>query len=161
MDLINILTLYRLLFINYINSNIYILIDKCLLVSGYTLTTSSYKVTVGLDFTFTCVTTDTAMSFISDVTAVSTITGSNTDGVFTGSYITDYTYTCNPTTNTYTVTIPGSYLTESLHGTEWRYQNPFGGEHQMLRYFMVSYFSFYFLVCNYSSSKYNNSPAST
>ena len=41
MDLINILTLCKSLFITYINSNIYILIDKCLLVSGYTLTTSS------------------------------------------------------------------------------------------------------------------------
>jgi hypothetical protein len=33
--------------------------------------------------------------------------------VFTGSYIAHYAYTCNPTTNTYTVTIPGSYLAES------------------------------------------------
>ena len=41
MDLINILTLCKSLSITYINSNIYILIDKCLLVSGYTLTTSS------------------------------------------------------------------------------------------------------------------------
>ena len=104
MDLINILTLYKLLFINYINSNIYICIDKCLLISGYILTTSSDKATVGLDFTFTCVTTNTIMSFIRDVTAVCTITGGNTYGacVFNGDYmyITDYTYTCNRTTNT-------------------------------------------------------------
>jgi hypothetical protein len=129
MDLINILTLYKSLFITYINSNIYILIDKCLLVSGYTLTKSSYNATVGLDFTFTCVTTETVIGFTRDVTSVCTITGGNTNGicVFDGSYTTNYTYTCNPTTDTYTVTIPGSYLTERLHGTQWRCRNPFGG----------------------------------
>ena len=129
MDLINILTLYKSLFITYINSNTYILIDKCLLVSVYTLTTSSENATVGLDFTFTCVTTNTLIVFTRDITTVCFITGSNTDGtcVFNGGYITDYTYTCNPTTETYTVTIPGSYLTESLHGTKWRCRNPFGG----------------------------------
>jgi hypothetical protein len=58
MDLINIVTLYKSLFINYINTNIYIIIDKSLLVSGFTLTTSSDNATVGLDFTFTCVTTE-------------------------------------------------------------------------------------------------------
>jgi hypothetical protein len=47
--------------------------------------------------------------------------------VLAGGYITDYTYTCNPTTNTYNVTIPGSYLTDSLHGTTWRCEDPFGG----------------------------------
>jgi hypothetical protein len=128
MDLINILTLYKLLCINYINSSIYILIDKCLLVSGFTLTTSSDNATVGLDFTFTCVTTETCIAFTRDTTTACTITGGNTDGtcVLTGSYIADYAYTCNPTTNTYTVTIPGSYLAESFHGMEWRCQNPFG-----------------------------------
>ena len=129
MDLINILTLYKSLFITYINSNIYILIDKCLLVSGYTLTTSSDNATIGLDFTFTCVSTDTSIIFNRDSTTVCVITDSNTDGtcVFDGGYITDYTYTCNTTTNTYTLAIPGSYLTESLHGTKWRCENPFGG----------------------------------
>ena len=159
MDLINILTLYKSLFITYINSNTYIFIDKCLLVSGYTLTTSSENATVGLDFTFTCVTTNTLIVFTRDITTVCTITitfkcvtgktvttetyvlfsrdgttvcfitDSNTDGTcaLDGSYITDYTYTCNTTTNTYTLAIPGSYLTESLHGTIWRCENPFGG----------------------------------
>jgi hypothetical protein len=128
MDLINILTLYTSLSITYINSNIYILIDKCLLVSGYTLTTSSDNATVGLDFTFTCVTTDTLLSFGRSSTTVCTITGSNTDGtcVLEPGYITDYTYTCSPTTNTYIVTIPGTYLTESLHRTTWMCENPFG-----------------------------------
>jgi hypothetical protein len=79
MNLINIITLYKSLFITYINSNIYILIDKCLLVSGYTLTTSSDKATVGLDFTFTCVTTETYITFNRDSTTVCFITGSNTD----------------------------------------------------------------------------------
>ena len=133
MDLINILTLYTSLFTTYINSNIYLLIDKCLLVSGFTLTTSSDNATVELDFTFTCVTTDTTISVIvftrGTTTTLCTITGSNTDGtcVFDGDCITDYTYTCNPTTETYTVTIPGSYLTESLHGTTWQCNNPFTG----------------------------------
>jgi hypothetical protein len=67
--------------------------------------------------------------FDKDSTNVCTITGSNTDGtcVFDGSYIAYYIYTCNPTTDTYTVTIPGSYLTDSLHGTTWRCEDPFGG----------------------------------
>jgi hypothetical protein len=130
MDLINILTLYKSLFINYINTNIYIIIDKCLLVSGFTLTTSSANATVGLDFTFTCVPTETVIIFKRDSNRVCFISGSNTDGtcVLHGNYNTDYTYTCNPTTNTYAVTIPGSYLTESLHGTTWMCRFLFGPE---------------------------------
>jgi hypothetical protein len=129
MDLINILTLNKSLFITYINSNIYIIIDKCLLVSGYTLRTSSDKATVGLDFTFTCITTETFIIFNRDSSTVCFITGRNTDGTcaLDGGSISDYTYTCNTTTNAYTVTIPGSYLIESLHGTTWRCENPFGG----------------------------------
>ena len=130
MDLINILTLYKSLFINYINTNIYIIIDKCLLVSGFTLTTSSDNATVGLNFTFTCVTPETYIIFQRDSNRVCGIIGSNTDGTceFFSRCITDYTYTCNPTTNTYAVTIPGSYLTESLHGTAWRCGFLLGGE---------------------------------
>ena len=88
-------------------------------VSGYTLTTSSDKATIGQYLTFTCVTTYTLILFNKDSTTVCFISGSNTDGtcVLDGGYITDYTYTCNTTTNTYTLTIPRSYLTESLHGT--------------------------------------------
>jgi hypothetical protein len=102
---------------------------KGLLVSGYTLTTPSDNATVEQDFTFTCVTKDTYITLNRDSTNVCSITGGNTDGTcaFDGSYITDYTYTCNPTTDTYTVTIPGSYLTESLHGTKWKCQSLFGG----------------------------------
>jgi hypothetical protein len=151
MDLINILTLYKSLFITYINSNIYLLIDKCLLVSGYTLTTSSDKATVGLDFTFTCVTTETLIAFDRDIDSVCTIIGSNTDGtcVLDGSYIPDYTYTCNPTTNTYTVTIPGSYLTESLHGTIWRCEHIFGAGVSNIKILYVNgelFFLFFLIV---------------
>jgi hypothetical protein len=122
MDLINILTLYKSLFNDYINTNIYILIDKYLLLSGFTITTSSDNATVGLEFTFTCVTTDTLIVFERDSHVVCIIEGINEDGtcVFERYCNTDYTYTCNTTTNTYAVTIPGSYLTESLHGTAWR-----------------------------------------
>jgi hypothetical protein len=69
------------------------------------------------------------MLFNRDITTVCTITGRNTDGtcVFDGGYIAEYTYTCNHTTNTYIVTIPGTYMIESLHRTTWRCQNPFGG----------------------------------
>ena len=130
MDLINILTLHKSLFINYRNTNIYIIIDKSLLISGFTLTTSSDNATVGLDFTFTCVTTETYIIFKRDSNRVCVIFGSNTDGTcdLLGNYNTNYTYTCNPTTNTYTVTIPGSYLTESLHGTAWRCGHLFRSE---------------------------------
>jgi hypothetical protein len=149
MDLINTLTLYKSLFITNINSNIYILIDKCLIVSGYTLTTSSDNATVGLDFTFTCVTTDTVIIFTRNSTTVCIITGGNTDGicVLNGAYNTDYTYTCNPTTNTYTVTMPGSYLTDSLHGTTWECQSPFGGGLSSTKILYVNgeYFFYFFL----------------
>ena len=112
------------------NTNIYIIIDKCLLVSGFTLTTSSDNATVGLEFTFTCVTTETLIAFKRDSNHLCDMAGSNTDGTcqFFSSCITDYTYTCNHTTNTYAVTIPGSYLTESLHGTTWMCGYLFGSE---------------------------------
>ena len=163
MDLINILTLYKSLFITYINSNIYILIDKCLLVSGYTLTTSSDNATVGLDFTFTCVTTETYVLFNRDSTTVCIITGRNTDGtcVLEGSYIADYTYTCNPTTNAYTVTIPGSYLTDRLHRTRWICEHPFGGKSSSTKILYVNgelFFPFFPFSCTYNSCKYYNSP---
>ena len=140
MDLINILTLYKSLFINYINTNIYIIIDKSLLVSGFTLTTSSDNATVGLDFTFTCVTTETYIMFESDSNRVCDIIGSNTDGTceFLSNCITDYTYTCNPTTNTYAVTIPGSYLTERLHGTTWMCGVLFGREESNTKILFVN-----------------------
>ena len=83
---------------------------------------------------------DTAIVFNRDNIAVCTITGANTDGtcVFAGGYITDYTYTCNPTTNIYTVTIPGSYLTESLHGASWKFQSPFGGRKSNVKILYVN-----------------------
>ena len=163
MDLINILTLHTSLFITYINSNIYILIDKCLLVSGYTLTTSSDKATVGLDFTFTCITTETFIAFNRDSSTVCTITGSNTDDTcaLEPGYIANYAYTCNTTTNTYTVTIPGSYLTESLHRTKWCCENPFGGGQANTKILYVNgevFCSFFPFSCTYNSCKYYNSP---
>jgi hypothetical protein len=96
---------------------------------GITLTTSSENATVGLDYTFTCATIKKFIVFSRDLTTICTITGINTDGtcVFNGEYITNYTYTCNPTADTYTVTIPVSDMTESLHGTTWRCKSPFGG----------------------------------
>ena len=99
----------------------------CVQFSGYILTTSSYKATIGLDFTFTCVTNKTLLTFNRDSTTVCTITGSNTDGTcaLEPGYNTNYTYTCNPTTNSYTATIPGSYMTNSLHKTKWWCSNPF------------------------------------
>jgi quinol-cytochrome oxidoreductase complex cytochrome b subunit len=36
-----------------------------------------------------------------------------------------YTYACNTTSNTYTLTMPGSDLTESLHGTTKWCDDPF------------------------------------
>jgi hypothetical protein len=79
----------------YINTNIYIIIDKSLLLSGFTLTTSSDNATVGLDFTFTCVTTERYITFKRDSNRVCGTIGSNTDGtcVLIRCYITNYTYT--------------------------------------------------------------------
>ena len=152
MDLINIVTLYKSLFINYINTNIYIIIDKSLLVSGFTLTTSSDNATVGLDFTFTCVTTETYIIFERDSNRVCGIVGSNADGTCAlyRCYITEYTYTCNLTTNTYAVTIPGSYLTESLHGTSWRCYDLLGPETSTTKILYVNgeLFFFFHLFCN-------------
>ena len=101
----------------------------CVLFSGYILTTSSDKATIGLDFTFTCATSNTFVAFSRDATTVCTITGRNTNGtcVLDTGYISSYTYTCNLTTNTYTVSIPGYYMTDSLHRTIWLCANPFGG----------------------------------
>jgi hypothetical protein len=107
----------------------YFIINTSTLIVGFTLTTSSDNATVGLDLTFTCVTTETLITFTKGNDNVCYIIGSNASGtcVFDGSYIQDYTYTCNPTNNVYTVTIPGSYLTESLHRTKWQCQSLFGG----------------------------------
>jgi hypothetical protein len=91
----------------------------------------------------------TVITFGRDNTNVCIITGRNTDGtcVFNGEYITDYTYTCNPTTNTYTLTIPGSYLTESLHGTKWKCGNPFGGGQSIIKILYVNgELFFYFFI---------------
>ena len=127
----------------------------CLLLAGSTLTTSTDKATVGLDFIFTCVSTDTFIIFARDSTNVCVITGGNTDGtcILDGTYITDYTYTCNPTTNTYTVTIPGSYLTERLHGTKWKCQSLFGGGTSKDKILYVNGELFFFILhfCKYSS----------
>jgi hypothetical protein len=100
---------------------------SCIQFSGYTLTTSSDSATVGLDFTFTCVTTKSLVIFNRNEATVCTIIGRNTDGtcILEHGYTPDYTYTCNPTIDTYTVTIPGSYL-DNVHGTRWKCQNPFG-----------------------------------
>ena len=101
----------------------------CVHFPGFKLTTSSDNATIGQDFTFTCVTIKTNILFDRNGTTVCIITGGNADGtcVLAGAYTTKYEYTCNPKANTYTVTIPGSYLTDSLHGTPWKCQNPFGG----------------------------------
>jgi hypothetical protein len=152
MDSINILTLYKLLFINYINTNIYIIIDKSLLVSGVTLTTSSDNATVGLDFIFTCARAETFIIFMRNDTTVCVITGSNTNGtcVLDGGNSTNYTYTCNHTTNIYAITIPGSYLSESLHGTAWRCYDLFRGETSTTKILYVNgeLFFFFHHFCN-------------
>ena len=110
---------------------------------------SSDNATIELDFTFTCVTTETVITFDRDSTTVCTITGSNTDGtcVLGGDYITDYTYTCSPTTNTYTITIPGSYLTNSYMEQNGNVKVHSEKDDQVLRYcmLMVSYFFYFFL----------------
>ena len=73
----------------------------CLLLAGSTLTTSTDKATVGQYFTFTCVSTDTFIIFDRDSTNICVIIGGDTDGtcVLDETYETNYTYTCNPTTN--------------------------------------------------------------
>jgi hypothetical protein len=163
MDLINILTLHKSLFINYINTNIYIIIDKCLLVSGITLTTSSDNATVGLDFTFTCVTPGPYIIFKRDSNRVCGIIDRNTDGtcVLRGGSNTDYTYTCNRITNTYAVTIPGFYLSESLHGTAWRCYDINRAEKSNTKILYVNgkLFFFFHHFCSQGSCKYYYSPA--
>jgi hypothetical protein len=125
---------------------------------------SSDNATIGLDVTFTCVTTETVIIFGRDGATVCIIVGGNTDGtcVFGGGYQTDYTYTCNPTTNTYTVTIPGSYLTDNLHGTSWKCQNPYGGTPSNIKILYVNgelFFYLYPFFYSYNSGKYYNSRA--
>jgi hypothetical protein len=125
---------------------------------GYTLTTSSDNATIGLDFTFTCVTTEAFITFNRDSITVCFITVSNTDGAcaLDSNYNPNYTYTCNSTTNTYTVIIPGSYLTDSLHGTTWRCLNPFGG---VISNPKILYVNGELVYCNYNFSKSTNTVA--
>jgi hypothetical protein len=120
----------------------------CVQFVGFTLTTSSENAIVGLDYTFTCITTETGIVFTRDITAVCTITDCNRDGtcVFSGEYITNYTYTCNPTTNTYTVTIPGSYLTDNLHRTQWTCASLFGGTTSNTKLLYVNGELFFFFL---------------
>jgi hypothetical protein len=101
----------------------------CVQFVGFTLTMSSENAIVGLDYTFTCVTTERYIVFTRDNDTICIITGGNSDGTcaFIGEYIANYTYTCNLATYTYTVAIPGSYLTDSLHGTTWQCKDRFGG----------------------------------
>ena len=112
---------------------------------------SSDNATMGLDVTFTCVITENVIAFGRDSSTVCIIAGRNRDGtcVFVGYCNTDYTYTCNPTTNTYTVTIPGSYLTESLHGTTWKCQNPFGGGSNTKKLYVNGELVFFLLLFGY------------
>ena len=78
--------------------------------------------------------------------------GSNTDGtcVLRRGCNTDYTYTCNNAINFYAVTIPGSYLSESLHGTAWRCYDLFRGEisNTKILYVNGELFFFFHHFCN-------------
>ena len=95
-----------------------------------------------------CVTTKSYIIFIRDTFTVCVITGSNPDNtcLLTGSNITEYTYTCNPTTKTYTVTIPGSYMIESMHRMAWECGNPFGEERSNIKKLYVNGELFLFII---------------
>ena len=111
---------------------------------------SSENAIVGLDYNFTCVTTERYIVFTRDKDTICIITSGNSNGTcaFIGEYIANYTYTCNLATYTYTVAIPGSYLTDSLHGTTWQCNDLFGGpsSNTMLLYVNGELFFFFFFV---------------
>ena len=122
----------------------------CVQFVGFTLTTSSENAIVGLDYNFTCVTTERYIVFTRDKDTICIITGGKSNGTcaFIGEYIANYTYTCNLATYTYTVAIPGSYLTDSLHGTTWQCKDRFGGppSNTTLLYVNGELFFFFFFV---------------
>jgi hypothetical protein len=97
------------------------------------------------------------IAFTRDTTTACTITGGNTDGIcmLTGSYIAHYAYTCNPTTNTYTVTIPNLNWLPTDCNVVFRLFT--GGNHKLTYVQNVDSFNYGFWKShNYSSwSKYD------
>lgn len=89
------------------------------------LSTHSSTVVEGEDFSFICSYGNSFIEFRKDNRPICYIRGINSDGTcdIPGSYERNFTYTCD--SSTYNVTIPGLFLTESLHGTEWECLNLF------------------------------------
>ena len=90
---------------------------------------SSSVATVGESFELTCITTAQYLTWDSGVYTQATITGIHPNGscAFSGSYISDFIYNCNPSTYTYKLRLPGKLVTKDRNGTYWRCQSPFGG----------------------------------
>ncbi|CAC5419490.1 unnamed protein product [Mytilus coruscus] len=91
---------------------------------AFVLTTSSERATVGLDFNFTCNSTDnTIVSIIRNSTYECII--SNDDTCTLHFHNPDYNYTCY--NNSIILTIPGTYDIDILHKSFWKCGSLFGG----------------------------------
>ncbi|XP_076109514.1 uncharacterized protein LOC143078537 [Mytilus galloprovincialis] len=98
-----------------------------ILVKDFQLTTSSRRATTGVNFSFTYSTDQTFVAFNKDDGPYCVVNGVQ-DGTckLDSSCSSNNMYSCNITTGTYTFTIPGAFVTDSLHNSKWNCQSPFG-----------------------------------
>ena len=84
---------------------------------------------VGESFELTCITTSQYLIWDRGVSVQATIIGIHPNGscAFSGGYISDFIYNCNPSNYTYKLRLPGKLVTKDRNGTYWRCQSPFGG----------------------------------
>lgn len=93
----------------------------------FQLTTSSRRATTGVNFSFTCTTVQTFVVFNKDGGPYCVVNGVQNDTCkLDSSCSSNNTHSCNITTGTYTFTIPGAFVTDSLHNSKWNCQSPFG-----------------------------------
>lgn len=91
---------------------------------------STYGI-VGENFELICITTSQYLIWDRGISVQATITGIHPNGscAFSGSFISDFIYNCNPSNYTYKLRVPGKLVTKDSNGTYWRCQDPFGGGH--------------------------------
>ncbi|CAC5414995.1 unnamed protein product [Mytilus coruscus] len=90
------------------------------------LSSSSDTASVGVDFTFSCVSNAKVIVFARDGKTVCVIPGAYPNGTcnFFGEYNKDYTYRCNNSTGVYNLTISSSFDIDTLHGSNWQCSEP-------------------------------------
>ncbi|XP_063442035.1 hemicentin-1-like [Mytilus trossulus] len=99
--------------------------DLNLFIKVVKLSTYPSTAVEGKDYSFICSYVNSFIEFRTDESTICVIIGINANGTcnISGSYNRKFTYSCD--SSTYNVTIPGLFLTESLHGTKWECLNVF------------------------------------